>query len=193
MYYKSESYLIDKNLIKRIKMHDEDAINELFEKYRPLVNKLWATYYLHGFDVDDWYQEAIIVMLKSVKRYDVEKMVNFGVFFKMSLKNKCFDLIRRSNAQKRIPVTMQTSFNSNEKFLSDTMSDALAVCPESQIILQEKILKLLKVCSDFEQKILVALFSKKDFSEIALENNCKESKVSNAFERCRVKFNKLTL
>ncbi|WP_290123171.1 hypothetical protein [Apilactobacillus ozensis] len=39
---------------------------------------------------------------------------------------------------------MQTSFNSNEKFLSDTMSDALAVCPESQIILQEKNIETLE-------------------------------------------------
>ncbi|WP_220751309.1 sigma-70 family RNA polymerase sigma factor [Apilactobacillus xinyiensis] len=192
MYYKSDSYLQDLELIRKINSRDECAVRELFVKYKPLVNKLWKTYYLHNIDIDDWFQEATLVMLNSVQKYDCEKMINFGVFFKMGLKNKCFDMIRKSNAQKRVPISMQTSFNSDEQFLSDTIADSLAVCPEERLILQEKFIRLISVCSEFEKNILIALFNRKRFSEIALEQHCDESKVNNAFERCRVKFNKLT-
>ncbi|UQS87018.1 sigma-70 family RNA polymerase sigma factor [Nicoliella spurrieriana] len=176
-------------LIQAIQSGDESAIKALFSKYRPVVNKIWRQYFINGMEIDDWNQEALIVLVRIIDQYDCERGVSFGSFYRQALKNRFFDLIRRKNAQKRMPDKMLSSFDAFESFYSDTLVDFSSFCPEKRILQNEQIELILSRLSFLERSILIETFRNASLKEIATKYHCSENKVVNAFERCKRKFN----
>nr|WP_255552594.1 sigma-70 family RNA polymerase sigma factor [Lactobacillus sp. Sy-1] len=177
------------NLIRAIQSGDESAIAVLFKKYTPVVNKIWRQYFINGMEREDWHQEAMIVLIRIIEQYDCDRGVSFGSFYRQALKNRFFDLIRRKNAKKRLPDSAVSSFDAFENFYSDTVMDLSAVCPEKIILQNEQIEVVLGRLSILERGILLEMFKTTTIREIAIKYNCSESKIVNAFERCKRKFN----
>lgn len=46
----------DSELIMRVKQKDNDALQQLFVRYKPVVNKIKAQYYVRNYDYQDWDQ-----------------------------------------------------------------------------------------------------------------------------------------
>lgn len=183
----------DNSLIIYIRNHkDRDRqIMKLFNCYLPLVKSLYRQYSIAGMEFDDWKQEALIVMLRVVGRYDYQRSSSFGSFYRTGLKNRLYDLLRKQNAKKRVPHQMLTSFESNDNLYFDTLRDLKATCPDNSLLVSETIKAVLDKCSAFEKRILIGIMNRRTFKELAEADQCPASRIINAFQRCRSKFKQL--
>lgn len=90
----------EEKLLEAVRRQEEGALIELFEFYRPLVEKVKTTYHIRNFDDSDWDQEAMIICYKAVMQYDSRKGC-FGAFFKKKLNHHAISLLRRQKAKRR--------------------------------------------------------------------------------------------
>jgi len=61
--------MVEISLIKDAQMGGQEAISEIFEKYKGFVIMKTRSYFLPGGDKDDLIQEGMIGLLKAVKGY----------------------------------------------------------------------------------------------------------------------------
>lgn len=97
-------------LIKEAANRNEQALVELFEAYRPLIEKSKQEAYARDFDDSDWEQEAFIACHDAVHQYDPRKG-KFSTFFKNKLHNRVISIIRKRRAEKRIGNETNYSFD----------------------------------------------------------------------------------
>ena len=183
----------DNFLIIYIRNHkdSDQQIMKLFDRYLPLVKSLYSRYSIVGMDFDDWKQEALIVMLRVIDRYNYQRFCCFGPFFRTGLRNRLYDLLRKQNAKKRIPHQIVTSFESNENLYFDTLKDGKATRPDGSLLLSEKIQRVLDKCSVFEKRVLLDVMHQRTFEELASRYKCSTNRIVNAFQRGRSKLNRL--
>lgn len=171
---------------------DSDRFYQLFQQFAPVYLKLWREFYVSDMDLADWSQESALVLIRIVKKYDVSKKVTFGSFYKASLKNRLFDLIRKRKAQKRVPTTAQTSLNRFEDYYADTISDTAAYNPYEIYEFYEQIEQVSCNCSKFEKFVLTNSLRQLSLEQIAQQQKVLVLKVKNALIRCRRKYDDYT-
>lgn len=170
------------DLINRAAAGDDLALLQLFNTYLPIVKKLQSEFYITNFEADDWYQEAQITLFRSTQKFDQDKKVTFGSFYKRNLHNRVIDLIRESQAQKRIPKSELRSIEAKEQYYVDTIQDHQEIMPDLRVLLVESIVEAFDQFSPLEKQAFMQMFeqpgSTQQFSATAI----------NAFDRCRKKF-----
>ncbi|EHL99556.1 sigma-70 family RNA polymerase sigma factor [Lentilactobacillus parafarraginis] len=161
---------------------DEQAFKKLFEQYHPLVRKFNKMFYVYGMDRDDFDQEASIVLLKAAQHYDYQRSITFGTFFRASLKNRFFDLVRKNKAQKRQPRQLPKYIDENLGYYAATLKDSAANSPEFAMLLKESFRDLYLKCSPLEQDVFAELLAQGSAGLID------QKSFLNAYERCKRKF-----
>ena len=181
--------ITDQELIVYIRDHknNDQQVMTLFRRYLPLVKSFYRKCSIAGMDFDDWRQESLIVMLRTVHRYDVKHYVSFGAFYRMGLRNRLYDLIRKQNAKKRVPRQALTSFDADENMSTDTLGDHKAVRPDNSLLVSEKLRKAFQQCSTFEKQVFLGVMDHKTLRELAHVYKCPLSRITNAFQRCQRK------
>ena len=169
-------------LINRAAAGDDLAIMQLFNTYLPIVKKLQSQFYIVDFEMDDWYQEAQIILFKSVNRFDPQKNVTFGSFYKRNLHNRIIDIIRGSQAKKRIPQGATHSIDANQSYYADTIADRRDTVPDEHVLMTEAIVETFDKFSDLEKEAFIRMLEQND-AKLKLAPG-----VINAFDRCRKKF-----
>ena len=90
-------------LIRRVKEEqDMDALHELVERYRPLINGAKLNFFIRNFDHDDWEQEALIMCYQSCCTYDEKRANSFGAYYRTKFYNHLRSLLRYELAQKNL-------------------------------------------------------------------------------------------
>lgn len=151
---------------------------------------MMRTYYLKGFEDDDWFQEAMLSFYQAVLKYDPKKGHTFGNFFKLSFKHHIFSLIRKDAAQKRKIdkeyVSLDAVYEKNgqqEIFANDQQDDITY----KQVTVQEEFAEYFQRLSRYEKKVFQQNLTQRSISEIATTLSCEENQVKNGLERCRKK------
>lgn len=182
--------LKDEEIILVIKSGDYFPFEVLFQRYVPLVKKVVKDYYIQGFELEDFIQEARIVFNKAIHLYDNTRGHTFGNYFKMNLRHHCFSLIRKDMAKKRrsekisesLEGLLENGFSPNYiyNFSGDMdFQEALEV--------KENIPKYFAYLSEFERQIFFRYLKNVDKEEIAKELNCEVMQVANGLDRCKRK------
>ncbi|USS87008.1 sigma-70 family RNA polymerase sigma factor [Fructilactobacillus cliffordii] len=167
---------------------NEDQFVTLFRQFAPVHLKLWRDYFLNDMELTDWSQEAALVFIKTLHRYESGKRVPFGAFYKTNLRNHMFDLLRKKNAQKRIPERLQTSFSASPEYYAETIQDHAAPNPLFCCELTERFQAVGAACSRFEWQVLLATLRQQTIPEIAQLLRVEEQQVQNALLRCKRKY-----
>jgi RNA polymerase sporulation-specific sigma factor len=102
--------LSDNELVRLIKEKDGAALQELCQRYAPLIMTIKRHYYLRNFDDDDWDQEAMLVCYETARLFDPHKNSRFSSFYKMRLTNHARSLLRYEYAQRRAPYAQAASY-----------------------------------------------------------------------------------
>ncbi|WP_429970577.1 sigma-70 family RNA polymerase sigma factor [Fructilactobacillus sp. Tb1] len=171
---------------------DEDRFYQLFQQFAPIHLKLWNEFYLTDMELADWSQEAAIVLQRILAKYDIRKKVTFGSFYKASLKNRLFDLIRKRKAKKRVPTKLQTSLNLFPDYYADTVYDAMAYRPDEMCEFYACVAEVSNNCSSFERLVLTESLRQNSPEKIAQQEAVPVLKVKNALIRCRRKYEDYT-
>lgn len=143
----------EQNLLTKILEGNEQALLELFEMYRPLVENSKKLFWVRDYDAQDWDQEALIICHEAVKTYDRNKG-KFGVFYKKLLHNRAITLLRYSRAKRRVGNEMTISLEYVQEYENIKM-DMICILDHYQFDQKESVLSKLSHLELTSFKILM--------------------------------------
>lgn len=181
---------------KQKSVWDEDtgAFDVLYQEYHPVVYKMAKKYYLRDYELEDWLQEGRIVFHRSLERFDEEKQLSIGKFFKLNFENHIRSLIRKQCAYKRISDTTSVSLDQKLEARGENFMDYLTVeqsDPLETLIIQEKLEEFPALLSPFERATFQAYIQGEELETIAKEQTLTLTTVRSAYDRAKKKMKHL--
>jgi len=82
----------DFELISLIREGNQDALEIMFEKYKPLLYKTIHKFNMM-YDVEDMYQEGLLMLYKSIRFYDFNNGKSFTRYFQLNLTRKFVSIV----------------------------------------------------------------------------------------------------
>ena len=86
----------DRMLLLRARAQDNNSLEELFNRYRPLINAITRGYFLTDGDHDDLMQEGMIGLHKAILSYDINSNASFSTFAHLCITRQVQSAVRRS-------------------------------------------------------------------------------------------------
>ena len=91
----------DFELINLIREGNQDALEIMFEKYKPLIYKTISKFNLM-YDVEDMYQEGLLMLYKSTRFYNFDNGKTFTRYFQLNLTRKFVSIVTQRVRRKDI-------------------------------------------------------------------------------------------
>lgn len=182
---------MNETIFLRAKAGEGKSFRLLYQQYQPVVFKMQKTYYLRELDQDDWYQEGQIIFHLSLQKYQAEKGLTFGCFFKMNLERHVVSLLRKQGALKRRSMMLSVSLEGEleakgEYFLCQGKEQECEF--SKKLILQDHLKDFGSHLSRFERQVFAAYLVGYSDSDISEQLQCSTGKIKNAMERIKRKF-----
>ena len=194
--------LNDNELVYLSRENNEDAINLLHKKYKPLITKKCSKFYKYtinkGIEYSDLEQECLIGFEESIKNYNLEDDVTFYTFTNICMDRQLMTEIRKLNREKyrflneAIPLEKLEDEEDNNliNFIEDNKDN-----PELDLIAadeyQELYSKIVSVLTDFEECVFNLKLSNFDYKEIANILDKDPKSIDNAIQRIKTKIKDL--
>lgn len=190
----------DIELLELIKENNEEALENLIEKYRSTIIGILLKYkkdaYLIGLDIKDLYQEGLIGLFEAIKTYDEQKDASFKTYANLVIDRKLLDLIKANKRLKHFTLNNAVSLDSildeeDDRNLYDKLETDEST-PISKLIDEEDNELLKSSLTDFELKVYILKIEGKTNKEIAsiLDKNLRS--VENTIQRIKIKFKEIT-
>lgn len=171
-------------LLTQVRTKDSTSFMILFNRYRPLIYKLWYQFHLTSTSLDDWQQEAAMVLYRVACNYS-DQQAHFCWYLKQALTNRIRDLYRQQAAKKRVPACCLEP-------LTDVHVEVVAVdhhlSPADVAEFRYTYHRFKDSCSQFEWATFVEINQGLEIDEVASKLGCKQQCVRSALERARKKF-----
>lgn len=200
VYFSTNKYtnLQDEEIIKLIKLGDEQALSFLLDRYKELVNIKVSKYYMVGAERDDTIQEGMIGLFKAIKSFDETKQNSFKTFANICVERQLITAIKSSNRQKHVPLNSYLSLNhsayendDNEEELINTFDSKTIEDPLDTIMKKEYFEEIEstidKTLSSFEKQVLNRYIKGESYVDIANKLDAPVKSVDNAIQRIRKK------
>lgn len=85
-----------KELIIKAKQGDKNALEEILNKFQPLVNKTVISFYIYGYDFDDIRQIATLGIINAVNKFDTTLSESFPSYVKETVRNSIYKEIEKA-------------------------------------------------------------------------------------------------
>jgi RNA polymerase sporulation-specific sigma factor len=185
----------DEELINQIRENDPQALNEIIERYKSLIEIRVSNYFINGAEKDDLMQEGRIGLFKAIMNYDAERDASFNTFANLCIERQLINAVKNSNRQKHMPLNNYVSLNGSDDDSSseniDTVLNNSVEDPLDTITKKEYINEindtLDKNLSDFEKDVLDLLLKGYKYDEIAKKLDSNSKAIDNAIQRIRKK------
>ncbi|HJG48586.1 MAG TPA: hypothetical protein K8U70_06865, partial [Facklamia tabacinasalis] len=125
------------------KEFNTDVFEHIVNRYVPLYKSCFNQIKVPNYDLEDYYQEAQIIMLEAIDMYDPEKQHRFSGFFKLLYKNRIINLCRADQAYKRgggireLSLEYQSNKSQSEINLLDQIENHYHISAQDMIELKE--------------------------------------------------------
>ena len=183
--------LTDRTLICQLQQSmDSSGLATLFDRYRPVLYRLQQTYYIPGFEQDDWIQEARLVLYTAVQKFQLERTTSFGAFYRLNLTHRIFDLIRQTQALKRQMNHTAVSIEAQSSYFADTLPDFRWALRE-QLEVKEAIWQLLPRLSVVERTVFVGILRGDSLELISQHQAPTYKQARSAAQRSQAKLRRL--
>lgn len=194
----------DNELISMARECNEDAINILHEKYKPLMNKKCSKYFKavknKGIEFSDLMQECLIGFEESIKNYNLDDEVIFYTFTNVCMNRQLISLLTKLNRDKykflNEAIPLETLDNDKDNNLIDFIEDYKSN-PELGLIdeveYQELHDKIIKVLTNLEARVFDLMLQNYDYKEIANILDKEPKSIDNAIQRIKFKIRGLQL
>lgn len=192
----------DYEILNYINENNEEAMEIIYEKYKPLITKIATSMYKKyckntGLDINDLMQEGMLALNKAINSYQENKDVLFYTYAKKCIERKIISTVICANRQKHKVLNESISFeidldnNTNlETFLGDSKNN-----PEKIIVSNESSKEFLddikKSLTDIETQVLQLKLDGFDYKEIAQIVGKDVKAVDNTIQRIRNKIKKI--
>lgn len=179
----------DEELIAILRGGEQEVIDFIIEKYKPMVRQKARVLYLVGGEQDDLIQEGMIGLFKAVRDYRSEKDASFRTFAQLCVDRQIYHAIQSSKRQKHQPLNSYVSMNSEE--WEDEVYTMFQQSPENIVIAQENALHLENTIrqqlSSFENQVLEMYLDGDNYLVIADKLGKTPKSIDNALQRIRGK------
>lgn len=185
----------DENLIKKVRLGDDTAEEELVKRYSKLVRICSRPYFLIGGDSEDLIQEGMFGLLSAIRKYDCAGTASFKTYAEQCIRNRIISAIESASRSKHTPLNEGISLDdltentsefhvaSENLFLRQTEETVLAKEHETEIMIQKQ-----TILSRLEKQVLEMYLKGLSYKEIAESLNKSEKSIDNAIQRIRKKF-----
>ncbi|HIY92105.1 sigma-70 family RNA polymerase sigma factor [Companilactobacillus sp. HBUAS56275] len=171
--------------IELIKEHDDSiALDRLVRRYRPMIDNMYTSYFIEGYDRNDWYQEAFLVCYQTCKLFDGNSGSKFGSFFKLKFQNHIIDIIRRENAVKR---KANHGTESYDELLDNGKFDDKIAENNDCVDMTNELEKIMTRMSNIELVAFQFLLGKLSMYDACLKARCNMKQIIQATNRCKKK------
>ena len=192
----SES-MTDSDILKRIRVHDDDAMEYLLKKHSRIVKRETRTLYLIGAEMEDLAQEGMIGLFKAIRDYKEDSGAEFATFATICVRRQIRTAIKASTRQKHTPLNEYVSIYANEDADGNPEdyfeAEPANANPENIMLAKERRLQLEDLIkatlSDYENCVLNLFLDGMSYAEIAGELGKTEKSINNALQRIRTKLN----
>lgn len=175
-------------LVEEARDGNECALQELINRYKPLILSIQNRFYLRELELSDWFQESVIVIWEVINRFDVTRTHAFGSYLKAALLNRRRDYARRINAKKRKATGPVSSIDANPTFFAETLADEHLFSSENRVIFQQQLAETIKKdMSKMERSVLIGLISGQAEEAICEQLGIDHIQFHNANERIKRK------
>ena len=189
----NESGISIEEMVAAMKEGKIEYFEPLFYRFTPLIKKYMKDYFLEYVEFEDLMQEARLVMLDAVERYDSEKGMRFSGYYRLVLQHHIYGIIRKENAYRRKSDRRAVSFDQLlETSHSVQMKFVDFQTPEYLLTLKESYEDYGALLSSFEKEVYLLFIRGLSIKSIASNLNVEYVRVKNALERCRQKFNAIS-
>ena len=172
---------------------DNEIMDYILEKYKPLVRKKTNALYLIGGENDDLIQEGMIGLFKAVRDYKSDRESSFCSFAQLCITRQLCSALEASNRKKHMPLNTYISFSQSDSDgteLEEMLHDDIA-SPEQLLIEQEKFKEfkeqLWNKLSNMEKKVLQLYLEGNNYTTIAHMLGKPDKSIDNALSRIRQK------
>ncbi|MCD2255425.1 sigma-70 family RNA polymerase sigma factor [Agrilactobacillus fermenti] len=184
--YQEELRLVDQ--VRENGIWASEALENLLEKYKPLIFAVMGRYHLHLYETDDWLQDARLECYLTCLKFDPNSGSRFGSFFKLRFENAVHSRIRRQLAKKRLADHQASSF---EVLMEKPNVPYIASLQESTVRLEIPLTDyrtFAKRLSQVELQALLVILGRKTLTDIERSLHFSRETVKNAQQRVRKKF-----
>ena len=172
---------------------NEDAINLLYHKYKPMIVKksknaiVFATH--HGIDINDIMQEGFIGLDEAIRNFSQDTDATFYTFATLCIDRQILNYMRKMTGGRDRALNEAITINESlEKTIDDgTNIEASLMGRDTDIHMAKEIRELL---TDFEKKVFDMRLNDYTFEEIAKALNKDIKSIYNTFQRIRLKIKK---
>ena len=175
------------------KEFNTDVFEHIVNRYVPLYKSCFNQIKVPNYDLEDYYQEAQIIMLEAIDMYDPAKQHRFSGFFKLLYKNRIINLCRADQAYKRgggireLSLEYQSNKSQSEINLLDQIENHYHISAQDMIELKEVHNLFIDSLSSLERKVFFNYQKGDSVREIAKQLVISETQVQSAYDRCRKK------
>ena len=187
---------MDKNdfeLVYLAQEGNEEAINSLYQKYKPIIVKksknaiMYATH--HGIDINDIMQEAYIGFDEAIRNFSQDEKASFYTFALLCVDRKIANYLRKTTGSKgKILNDAITIDDTLEKVLGDGLDIEYNLIDKD--VDNELITSIKKNLTDFEKRVFDLKLKDYSFEEIAKLLNKDVKSIYNTFQRIKSKIRK---
>ena len=190
--------LNDNELISLVRENNEDALNLLHEKYKPLITKKSNKYYKYvsnkGIELSDLIQECLVGFEESIKDFNPNDNVTFYTFTNICMDRQLLSEIKRLNRDKykllNEAIPLESLDTDNDINLIDFLKDNTDN-PETglfeEIEYEELYSKIVKCLTHLEECVFNLKLQNFNYKEIADILDKEPKSIDNAIQRIKTK------
>ena len=185
----------DYELISLAHEQNEDAINIIYEKYKPIIVSKCNTYikYIKGIELSDLIQECYIVLNTAINTFNQEKDNIFYTFINLCLDRYLISEYKKSNNTKNKLLNESLSLDSldnEDKNLIKIIKDD-KYNPELELIQELNFMELYNKIIDkltyLEELVFILKVQNFNYKEIASILDKDSKSIDNAIQRIKTK------
>ena len=186
----------DYELVSLAQEGNEDAINIIYNKYKPIVIKksknaiMYANH--HGIEINDIMQEGFIGLDEAIKNFSQNDTATFYTFASLCIDRKIVNYLRRmTQGKNKILNDAVTIDDMIERVVSDSNDLELEFISKSEQM--DLIKKINMELTEFEKEVFNLRIKGYSFEEIAKTLNKDVKSIYNTFHRIKTKIKKKIL
>lgn len=185
-------------LIIKAKNNDENAMEQLLQRFKSKVTAISREYFLVGADFDDLIQEGMIGLYKAINVYDPNKNHNFSAFASLCIHRQLQNAVKNANRKKNSPLNsyLPIEYYGGVKTDADDSFSKLIIVDdnsdfEKQFIDNEMnaimISKVKNILTDVQFKLLKMFLNGESYINMAKALNISTKQVDNMLQSIKKK------
>lgn len=183
----------DYELVYLAQEGNEDAINLIYQKYKPIIIKKSkiaigkATH--HGIEISDIMQEGYIALEEAIKNFSDKNDASFYTFATLCIDRHILSYLRRITCERSKSLNNALAIDDAlEKVIGDGTDIEFSLIVKDQLKTVAK--EIRPLLTNFEKKVFDMMMKDDSFEEIATELGKDVKSIYNTFQRIKFKIKK---